>query len=275
MRKTSSPLAALLLAFASLLLAANYAVAEEEEPQERWFQIEILAFKNPTTKVDNPEVWPAFSQIEHPEDYIELRNSNRNLSLSEPLSSTRIDEFINDGSLSSFRALSSEHYQLRGERNRLDAQDGYQVLFHDVWNQPVPNREEVIPIRLEGGEQYGRQYEFQGYINLYVERYLHLAADLHLTEFKISEDPFSVIETPELTLPSLQPPTTEDDFTSLLNDNSPFINIDLEGSDEFYVSVADIELKENRRMRSREIHYFDNPKFGVLVYITPIETLTE
>jgi len=32
---------------------------------------------------------------------------------------------------------------------------------------------------------------------------------------------------------------------------------------------APIKLREQRRMRSSEIHYFDNPRFGVLAVITP------
>jgi hypothetical protein len=33
-----------------------------------------------------------------------------------------------------------------------------------------------------------------------------------------------------------------------------------------------IELKEHRRMRSGELHYLDNPRFGVIALITPVET---
>lgn len=31
-----------------------------------------------------------------------------------------------------------------------------------------------------------------------------------------------------------------------------------------------IRLKESRRMRSRELHYFDNPRFGVIALVTPV-----
>ena len=34
--------------------------------------------------------------------------------------------------------------------------------------------------------------------------------------------------------------------------------------------VRNIRLKESRRMRSSELHYFDNPLFGVLALITPL-----
>ena len=35
--------------------------------------------------------------------------------------------------------------------------------------------------------------------------------------------------------------------------------------------AAEIRLREHRRMRSREVHFFDNPRFGVIALITPFE----
>ena len=37
------------------------------------------------------------------------------------------------------------------------------------------------------------------------------------------------------------------------------------------VELPEIRLTEKRRMRSQEIHYFDNPRFGVIAVITPYE----
>ncbi len=42
---------------------------------------------------------------------------------------------------------------------------------------------------------------------------------------------------------------------------------DLEDSLEF--DLPEIRLSEHRRMRSKEVHYFDNPRFGVIALITP------
>ena len=35
--------------------------------------------------------------------------------------------------------------------------------------------------------------------------------------------------------------------------------------------IPEFRLNEHRRMRSKEIHYFDNPRFGVIALITPYE----
>jgi len=41
--------------------------------------------------------------------------------------------------------------------------------------------------------------------------------------------------------------------------------------DTFEFDLPDIRLTEHRRMRSKEVHYFDNPRFGVIALITPYE----
>jgi hypothetical protein len=35
--------------------------------------------------------------------------------------------------------------------------------------------------------------------------------------------------------------------------------------------IPEFRLTEHRRMRSKEVHYFDNPRFGVIALITPYE----
>lgn len=43
------------------------------------------------------------------------------------------------------------------------------------------------------------------------------------------------------------------------------------GADEPGYELPEIRLTESRRMRSKEVHYFDNPRFGVIALITPYE----
>jgi hypothetical protein len=37
--------------------------------------------------------------------------------------------------------------------------------------------------------------------------------------------------------------------------------------------VPEIRLRQRRRMRSKELHYFDHPRFGVIALITPYEAV--
>ena len=164
-------------------------------------------------------------------------------------------------------ALTEAEQQLLGARNKIARDSRYEILFHQAWNQPVPGRDQVIPIRIDGGERFGRQFELQGYITLYVERYLHLSTDLHLIDYIESTDPFNLVESSDGSGPVIN---------SLAG--IPLVSADLlpngqagNESGQFFISVRDVQLSENRRMRSKEIHYLDNPEFGLLILITPIK----
>jgi hypothetical protein len=144
------------------------------------------------------------------------------------------------------------------------------VLFHEAWNEPVPNRNEVVPIQIQGGNQYGRQFELQGYISLYVERYLHFSTNLNLVKYKKSRDPFSLIDESTSNTSALK---TLNDYggISLINTDTASSSQITRESKDFYIAIESARLKESRKMRSKQIHYLDNPKFGILILITPIE----
>lgn len=260
---------------------ASVATAEDENA-ERWFQVELMIFENPDLEPDNPEAWPSFPTIEHPESFIRLQGITEIITENSETeeaedSETLLEEDIaieveapsSDKGLQAFLALSEFERQLLEQREIIEQDRAYRLLFHEAWNQPVPGRDSVIPIRIDAGERFGRQSELQGYISLYVERYLHFSTDLHFIEYEKSADPFSIIAE-DTTTDSLN---TLDSFggLSLLNTTRLSNNQISRKSNQFFVSVSSAQLKESRRMRSRTLHYLDNPKFGLVLLITPIE----
>jgi len=268
-----------------ILLTSLFSVAafaEDSTEPERWYQVEVMIFKNPIKETDNPESWPAFPDITHPPSFIRLEgiseiltdNSETSEQLEDetntPATAVELPAPESTQGLKAFKALSEFERLMIKQRETLESNSRYKILFHEAWNQPVPGRDNVIPIRIDGGERFGRQSELQGYISLYVERYLHLSTDLNLITYEQSSDPFSVIGDVTSGLNSEQ---TLDTFggISLLNADSLSNNQISRKSNQFFISVQSAQLKESRRMRSREIHYLDNPEFGMLVLITPIE----
>ncbi|WP_320822926.1 CsiV family protein [Reinekea sp.] len=267
-----------------VLVSQPFSFAEEhtaEAEAERWFQVEVLIFKNPTLETDNPELWPSYAEIQHPPAFIRLTgiseiltdNSADDPDLAEANTPDTVMELsapVSVEGLSAFQALSEAEQQMIGEHDMIARDRRYQVLFHEAWNQPVPSRDEVIPIRIDGGERFGRQSELQGYISLYVERYLHLSTDLHLIDYQKSTDPFSLVDE------GANKETTRQMLAgfggmSLLNADRMTNSQISRKSKQFFISVQDAQLKEKRRMRSKEIHYLDNPEFGILILITPID----
>lgn len=285
MRKLTKPLTGLFLAAA----VTACPVIADEHSEERWFQVEILIFENPEVETDNPETWPTFADIQHPESFMRIEgvseiltdNSETDLSDEEldstPENVTELDAPVSADGLQAFVALSEIERQLNEQRETLDDARGYRILFHEAWNQPVAGRDDFIPIRLDAGERFGRQSELQGYISLYVERYLHFATDLHLIEYEKSDNPFNVVMSNDTSLGDLSGnsnslPTLNGFGGSALLGNTLQSNSQItRKSDQYFVSTKSAQLKENRRMRSRQVHYLDNPEFGLLILITPIE----
>lgn len=273
--------------FIALLLVSLTTVslvsAEDTPQEERWFQVEIMIFKNPDLEPDNPESWPAFPTFEHPESYLrlegitEILTSNSDTEESEEEQSAVPDEVLeieppaSEKGLEAFVALSEFERQLIEQRETLEKSRNYKLLFHEAWNQPVPGRDAVIPIRIDAGERFGRQSELQGYISLYVERYLHFSTDLHLIEYEKSADPFSIIAEENTTSSNSLNTLNSFGGLSLLNTDVLSNSQITRKSNQFFVSVSSAQMKESRRMRSRTLHYLDNPEFGLLILITPIE----
>ncbi len=256
---------------------------ESASAEERWFQVELIVFENPTVEVDSPEIWPTYPNIKPPANFIKLEGISEILTLNsetdiEVATEIELDELSveveapeSDKGLQGFYALSEFERQLVTQREVLDKSRNYRVLFHEAWNQAVPNKENVIPIKLNGGERYGRQSELQGYISLFVERYLHFSTDLHLIQYEKSSDPFSVVE--DLTLETSASDTLQQfGGLSLLNADSTLNNQISRKSNQFFIATSSAQLKESRRMYSKRIYYLDNPRFGLIILITPVIT---
>lgn len=61
--------------------------------------------------------------------------------------------------------------------------DGYQLLWHQAWLQPMLPETEAPWIQVQAGTQYDERYSLEGSLRIYLERFLHLDTDLWLSEF--------------------------------------------------------------------------------------------
>lgn len=251
-----------------LVFTASLALGQEEE---RWFKVEILIFENPAYGVESPEVWPAFPQqdtrpsslrIEAPAvDDVEDDTNNSTFAITELAPALYPPAFA---------PLGAQAKDLTAIATAMRRTRGFRILYHEAWAQPVPGRNTVVPIRIEAGERFGQQHELQGYLELYVERFLHLRADLQLIRYTQTNNPFRLID-------------DEDD--NGMNISFSGLSLLTEGTDtqrsltsdeqRFFMATESARLSELRRMRSTELHYLDNPRFGVLAIIHPQPRLDE
>ena len=88
----------------------------------------------------------------------------------------------------------------------------------------------------------GELYELEGKITIALSRYLHSYVDL-------------VLRRPQL------------EIDELPNSNAQGLSYTQNSADTRILNNH--RLKEHRRMRSKTLHFLDNPEFGLLVLITP------
>jgi len=127
--------------------------------------------------------------------------------------------------------IAESGYRLSPHFHALKKSRQYRPLLHVAWRQPVVDRDNALPVSIPAAASgAANTAHVDGSIRVAVERYLHLYLDLRLHTAPMANDP--------------EPAS-------------------------YAMEMPEFRLTEHRRMRSKEIHYFDNPRFGVLALITP------
>ncbi len=279
------------LGFGLLWSASQQALAQEDPT---WYQVEVIIFER-TGGGSGAESWPRNIQLRYPFNWEELKDPDAPGTLLPDFDSGRAD-FADEndlapeeGPLTVDLTRRPYFYLPEGERtlnryaNALSRQSEHQVLFHEAWRQPTVEQQFAPALLITGGELFGDHYELEGSITLSVSRYLHLHTRLWLTEFEpnFGQPPGAWPELPRR--PNLQaeeqPTSTSswDDpwaesqtgFTwdTSLNETSSRPNF--LGEDFLPGRIA--TMTQQRRMRSRELHYLDHPLFGLIIEVTPYE----
>jgi len=274
------PLCFLLLI--SLLPGASLAqsnVAGETEIIPR-YDVEIVIFKNIKAPRDKEFVLPVSSP----------GRIDPLFDISSEASVVAAGEF-------GYELLAPDDLRLLDVVARLIESPRYELLLHAAWRQPGLELEQVMPVWIKGGRIFGKEYtsidnsiemfdnkaaadtaaggeaktfefdeqtlesqelqlleqqdtpqhnglyELEGKITIALSRYLHTYTDLVLRRPRLSEDALDNVAEQAY----LQAHLAD---TRILNNHL---------------------MREHRRMRSKNLHYIDNPEFGLLILITPYE----
>ncbi|WP_162925739.1 peptidoglycan binding protein CsiV [Isoalcanivorax indicus] len=227
------------------ILLASLALLPLTSPvaaDERWYQVEVLVF----ARNQNPggEHWRLDVRPDYPRDQaITYRDSGA--SLPDNADAPHRNALRNGA----WQALSEGNLSLSAMRRQMEASGEYRSLFHSAWRQPMRERNQSLPIMIQGGRELppdpslyrasdalaadgdaeqaalpafdGRpQYELQGTLLLSVSRFLHVDPNLWLAR-------------------------------------------DDRSGQRYYV-----DMRQSRRMRSGELHYIDHPLFGMVIKVT-------
>lgn len=124
----------------------------------------------------------------------------------------------------------------------------YRVLAQASWTQVATEKATTKPIALHSADG-----ALDGTIVFYVSRFLHTEINLRLR----AEPP---AKTSEVTANATPTPAVASPAPAGSNTVAPAAE----------PSVPVYRLSERRRIKTAETHYFDHPKFGVLLRVTPL-----
>ena len=139
-----------------------------------------------------------------------------------------------DGAPLAVTWLPQSRHRLKAQQGALGRSANYRPLAYYAWRQAVPDRNQARSVRLPASTPNRGAY-VDGSAEVALGRYLHLTLDLQMHSSAAS----GAI-------------SLRDDMLEL--------------------EIPEFRLREQRRMRSREIHYFDHPRFGVIALITPYQS---
>ncbi len=242
------------LLLAGLLAIPIMAQAQDDDPyagKPRWFQFEVLLFRNLAAAAQREESWLTAIDLRmaHPSYRLpEIGNRDASLQLWEPPIPIPGPRYQTPpASMLQYRGVSAQDLQMQALRNKLQSHRNYKIIDYRAWRQQLAGDGTPIYFHIEAGKTNGNFSEFEGYIGFYLKRYLHVDTELwwgDYTTYVPLDVPGQSSATPS------EAPQRADSFD--------------------YRSVARAgHMQEQRRMRSNEVHYFDHPLFGMLVRVSP------
>lgn len=201
-----------------------------------WYQVNIVVFENRNSAAGEEVLdQPDGARFEAPADAVV------------------IDAIDESGDAQGFQRTTIIDQEFNGVVASLQRSSAYKVLVVKSWRQPGLERSRAIPVVLQGGESFGVNRRLEGSVRLVLSRYLHLETDLWLGEYVQNfAPPEAPVNMPDSSLPS-------DEGGIMPAVTSAFEPTRL------------IRMQDNRRMRSKELHYLDHPLIGVIVKVIPLQ----
>ncbi len=190
------------------------------------YKVEILVFSHENSNGVEQEYWPQLPQLPQ-------------LDLSASLQPQPWDGYP----LANFEELPQSDLILGGDAAALSGSGDYRLLYHRGWLQSIGGKSGARQVRIKADFD---DYQLDGSLKLYKNRFLHAQPTLELT----AAAPL-LLQQPEH--------LNSADTDSAIEVVTPV--------GEQMDSTQHWRMDQSRRMRSNETHYIDHPRFGVLLRI--------
>lgn len=237
-------------------------------PNNRWYEIELVVFENKGFKRNPTEPWIADPGTPSRDRAIFLVDQKTYQNMGG-----------NPDNL--YVALDSNSLKLKDSQQKLFQSKHYEPLIHVAWRQPVVARNASRPVYLRSaasvpgtlGKNPSQNSEpipkVEGSIRASLSRYLHVEFDL------VFADPNPIYD------PNVVPALNAGDATGNVSTPAGFqplppasaanLKANPKGMDMRTLPVIKYRLVTLRRMKSKELHYIDHPRFGALIVINPLK----
>lgn len=225
------------------------------------YQVEVIVFKYLTPPEGQEETWPRDPKLPTLSNAINLQAQTTAAATHQttpedmnahpmPASNTNSDTSTVDLSKITYHYLPSSAFHLSPQETALIGSKQYQVLLHTAWLQTTSA---APTIHLFGGMVFDSQ---GNPIQMKVSRYQPNADSANTPgaqweldgTLQVNKDQYYTAKT-NLVLTTINPPAKSSWFES--KQNRPIFTR--------YV------MKDTQRMKENELHYFDHPRFGVLI----------
>jgi hypothetical protein len=223
-------------------------------------------FETPLVEISENSI--NISELNYPE-IIEPKSTNydlpykelfQDISISSALNNINQQEESIDSELTKmsakqifFQEDSGVIFPLEGISKSLEKSKNYRLISSKSWFQPIKSKEEansilIISENIKGVKVFGE-------ITPYKKRFLHLDLNLYFSE-KMNSAEGAL---------NLEIKSKKYNKSGLFDEEVLNIfNADKE------IFKTQYQIKESRKLRSKELHYIDHPKFGVIFQISPL-----
>jgi Peptidoglycan-binding protein, CsiV len=220
--------------------AQSTASPEAEETKARRYTVEVILFRYRGSAATGDELFPpdpppAIDILE--ESVAEFSDRLPDLGMENEV----LEEIVLPSNLVGLTVLPREQLQLKNIYDKLELLDAYEPVLWAGWTQGALERalSPEIPLRRIGNAPP----EFDGSLQLYLSRFLHLVVKLSLTPDELNT--------------AARGPVFSDRFGRSRLEPAP--------------NVVRLRIDEDRIMKNGDLRYFDHPRFGLLAKVTRVE----
>ena len=274
--------------------------AENEAP--RWYQFEIIIFKYTNPIYTDSELWPDDPGMPQFEQQLALIS---NIKEEQSQDNTQLPPALDQqDTIINYQVVPHDELQLKNEANKINFSSRRKLLLHAGWLQAMYPYNKAMPVAIKLGPQYktlvavvddGTEIPLET-SNTETNNANIATASINQTEDNADTidstqetiDPESGITVETETLTRMEPQIANqlDGFITVSISRFLHVWTDLVytrpevsptnfNDDPEIVNVKKFRHKDHRKMRSKELHYIDNPSFGILIYALPYKSKEE